>query len=82
MAWREHSATKKSKMANELQKKTFKGHEFELKFTSDNKNKAKGEAKKYRKRGFHTRVRGMCPGVFAVYRRPKEIKCLEGKSKR
>ncbi len=34
----------------------FNGHEFELKVTCDNKNRAKWEAKKCLKRGFHTRV--------------------------
>jgi hypothetical protein len=71
-----------NKIASKLEKKAFKGHEFELKFTSNDKNKAKREAKKYHRRGFHTRVREMCPGVFAVYRRPKDIKCSGGKPKR
>ena len=37
---------------NKLERKVFRGHEFELKFTSSNKNKAKREAQKYHRRGF------------------------------
>jgi len=50
----------------------FKGREFKLKLTTNYKNKAKNEARKYSKRGFHTRVIEINPGVFAVYRRLKE----------
>jgi hypothetical protein len=56
---------------NRLEKRLFKGHEFELRFSSDNKNKAKREAQKYHKRGFHTRVRELYTGVFSVYTRSK-----------
>jgi hypothetical protein len=56
---------------NKLKKKPSEGHEFELKFTSPSKNKANREARKYRKRGFQTRVRETCPGMFSVYRRSK-----------
>ena len=47
------------------------GHEFELRFITDNKKKANREAGRYRKRGFHTRVMEQPSGVFSVYRRPK-----------
>lgn len=53
------------------EKRQFNGHEFDLRLTTNDKNKAKGEAKKYRKRGFHTRVIELHPGVFSVYRRSK-----------
>jgi hypothetical protein len=52
-------------------KRQFKGREFELRLTSTNRNVAKREAKKFRKRGFHTRVIESTPGVFSVYRRLK-----------
>jgi hypothetical protein len=54
-----------------LEKIQFRGHEFEFIFTSDNKNTAKKEAKKCRKRGFHTRVRELKAETFTVYRRKK-----------
>jgi hypothetical protein len=53
-----------NKEGNKSEKVPFKGHEFALVFTSDNENKARREAHKCRKRGFHTRVREMCPGKF------------------
>ena len=59
------------KEVNRPEKRQFKGREFELRFTSNDRNKAKGEAKKYRKRGFYTRVIEMYPGLFSVYRRSK-----------
>ena len=59
------------KEVNKLEKRQFNGREFELRFTSNDRNKAKGEAKKYRKRGFYTRVIEMHPGLFFVYRRSK-----------
>jgi hypothetical protein len=49
-------------------KRRFKGREFELRLTSTSRNVAKREAKKFRKRGFHTRVIESSPGVFSVYR--------------
>lgn len=62
-----------NKITHKLDKKTFKGHEFELKFTSNNKKRANREAQKYHRRGFHTRVREMYLGVFSVYRRLKNV---------
>ena len=56
---------------HEPAKRLFKGREFELRFTSNNNNVAKREAKKSRKRGFHTRLVESSPGVFSVYRRLK-----------
>ena len=56
---------------NKPEKRQFNGREFELRLTCNNRNKAKGEAKKYRKSGFHTRVIELYPGVFFVYRRSK-----------
>ncbi len=58
------------------EKRFFKGHEFELKFTSNNKQKANREAEKYHRRGFHTRVREMSPGLFFVYCRRKKIETI------
>jgi len=54
-------------------KRLINGHEFELRFMTDNKNSANREARKYRKRGFHTRVMKQPSGVFSVYRRPKIV---------
>lgn len=58
---------------NKLKRK-FKGKEFELKFTSDTKKKANREARKYHRRGFHSRVIEMYSGDFLVYRRAKKAK--------
>ncbi len=54
-------------------KRQFNGHEFDLILTTDNKSKAKREAKKYHKHGFHTRVVEVYTGTFSVYRRPKQL---------
>lgn len=54
------------------EKRQINGHEFDLILTTDNKSKAKREAKKCHKHGFHTRVVESCPGMFSVYRRPKQ----------
>jgi hypothetical protein len=53
------------------EKRLIKGHEFELKIVTDNENKAKREARKHRKHGFHTRVLESPRGIFSVYRRHK-----------
>jgi hypothetical protein len=52
-------------------KRQFNGHEFDLSLTSCSKNVAHREAKKFRKRGFHTRVIESNTGEFVVYIRPK-----------
>jgi hypothetical protein len=61
------------KESNRPEKRLFKGHDFELIFTSNGRNKAKREAKKCRKHGFFTRVVETDPSLFSVYRRPKRI---------
>ena len=48
----------------------FGGHQFELAFTSDSKQKAKKRAEKY-KAAFFTLVREVKPGTYGVYRRPR-----------
>jgi hypothetical protein len=58
----------KDSKAHKPVKRRFKDREFELRLTSANRNVAKREAKKFRKRGFHTRVIESSPGVFSVYR--------------
>ena len=55
------------------EKRMFKDHEFELKFTCNNKNKAGKQAGRYRKRGFYTRVIEISPGLFSVYRRHRKV---------
>jgi len=62
---------RQSDEAKKPKKRLSNGLEFELKFSSQSKNEAKREARKYRKRGFHTRVRESYPGIFSVYRRSK-----------
>lgn len=64
----ETTHSSKANKAYEPVKRQFKGREFELRVTSTNKNVAKREAKKFRKRGFHTRVIESYSGVFSVYR--------------
>ena len=49
----------------------IKGHKFELRLVCKNKNKAKCEASRWRKRDFHTRVIETPPGTFSVYSRHK-----------
>jgi hypothetical protein len=60
-----------SRKLNRPEKGQIYGLEFELRFTCNSRNKAKSEASKYRKRGFHTRVIEIYPGTFSVYRRSK-----------
>ena len=59
------------KEVNKPEKRHFNGREFELRFTTNDRNKAKREAKKYRRRGFYTRVIETYPGLVFVYRRSK-----------
>ena len=71
LGYRKIVETTHSSKANKAYKpvrRQFKGREFELRLTSTNRNAAKREAKKFRKRGFHTRVIESYPGVFSVYR--------------
>ena len=63
----------KDSKAQKPVKRQFKGREFELRLASTSRNVAKREAKKFRKRGFHTRVIESSPGVFSVYRCLKRV---------
>jgi hypothetical protein len=58
---------------HESEKRLINGHEFELKFVTNNENKANREARKHIKHGFHTRVLESPPGRFLVYRRHKLV---------
>jgi hypothetical protein len=64
---------KVKKINRKPEKRLIKGHEFELRLITDNKNKAGHEARRHRKHGFHTRVIETPPGVFSVYRRLKSV---------
>jgi hypothetical protein len=55
------------KNKNKSKKQIIGGIEFDLRYIATNKNKAKREAARYRKRGCFTRVIETCPGVFIVY---------------
>jgi hypothetical protein len=50
--------------------RVFGGHQFELVFSSDDKQKAKKRAERY-KASFFTLVREVMPGTWGVYRRPR-----------
>ena len=63
---------KPKEINNKPEKRLFNGHEYELCSTTDSKNRANTEARKQRKRGFHTRVIDLQNGMFSVYRRPNK----------
>ena len=59
-------------MDKERPVRVFGGHQFELVFSSENKQKAKRRSEKY-KASYFTLVREVTPGIFGVYRRPRPI---------
>jgi hypothetical protein len=63
---------KPKKIKSKPEKRLFNGHEYEFCSTTDSKNRANAEARKQRKRGFHTRVIDLQNGMFSVYRRPNK----------
>ena len=67
------NGVRRTDFARNQETRQFKGREFDLRYVSDNRNHVKRDARKFRKRGFHTRVIELRSGVFAVYRCPKRV---------